>query len=79
MSDKLLEKLRNNPYNKYRIEYLIEYLYKHDMVGKTLFDKLGLTAEDYILLCLQSDKIPKEKIVKLVNFLGIEYETFVIY
>ena len=49
------------------------------MVGKTLFDKLGLTAEDYILLCLQSDKIPKEKIVKLVNFLGIEYETFVIY
>ena len=79
MSDKLLEKLRNNPYNRYRIEYLIEYLCKHDMVGKTLFDKLGLTAEDYILLCLQSDKISKEKIVRLVNFLGIEYENFVLF
>ena len=79
MESTLLESLKQNPYNRYRIEYLVDYLDKHNMVGKTLFDKIGLSAEDYIILCLQSDKISKRKINKLVKYLGIEYKDFVIF
>lgn len=79
MGDKLLDSLRKNPYNRYRIEYLIEYLIEHDIPGKTLFDKLGMGAEDYILLCLQSDRISKRKINRLVKVLGIKYKDFVVF
>lgn len=79
MASTLLDSLRKNPYNRYRIEYLIEYLINHDIPGKTLFDKIGMGAEDYILLCLQSDRISKRKINRLVKVLGIKYKDFVIF
>lgn len=78
-SEQFLEIIGENPYKRYRMEYVLDYLDKHNIVGKILFDKLGLSGYDYFLLCIQSDRISKRKIIRLVNFFGIKYKDFVIF